>query len=391
MGSTQEEIENQLIRAIEAGDRATILTLLKTLIAAGVNLTAANNNAENRLMLAVIEGDVATVLDLITAGINVNALYLQGNTALNVAAWFGHTTVVSALIAAGADARIVNQVGQTALTLAAGKGHAAIVSTLIDACANVNATDNDDKTPLMLAASNGHTAVVSVLIASGADLNITSRTGNTALMLAAQLGYIATVFTLIEADPINRLNNLNSILILAAEYGRTAMVSALIANGANVNAVNNEGRTALKLAAIHYRFDTVLRLLSAMPFQGVEAIQHNPILGRFAKEAMQVVSDTRREIFYILSTFCSPRRILLDTKGSVKVMLSHHVPEWYVHRLNCDVEELSGKLKRIPVPGDNARAAVVVPYTPGAARRGRSSLGKEPNDNGPNSNKKARH
>jgi hypothetical protein len=38
-----------------------------------------------------------------------------------------------------------------------------------------------------------------------------------------------------------------------------------------------------------------------------------------------------------------------------------------------------------PVP------SAVVPYTPGAARRGRSSLGEEPNDNdGPNSNKKAR-
>jgi hypothetical protein len=105
--------------------------------------------------------------------------------------------------------------------------------------------------------------------------------------------------------------------------------------------------------------------------------------------------------------------VLSDTNGPVKIVLSNLTPEWYHHRFNSDIRLLSKKLMGVlSARRDNARAAAtsaisasaltsdavmtpvpsaVVPYTPGAARRGRSSLGEKPNDNGPNSNKKARH
>ena len=54
------------------------------------------------------------------------------------------------------------------------------------------------ETALMEASENGHLNIVKHLIANGADINATDNEGNTALMYASHCGYICTVKYLVE-------------------------------------------------------------------------------------------------------------------------------------------------------------------------------------------------
>jgi ankyrin repeat protein len=59
----------------------------------------------------------------------------------------------------------------------------------------------------------------------------------------------------------------DTALILAAANGRTNIVSVLIAAGADVKAANQDGNTALTLATREGHDETAFRLLDAMPPQ----------------------------------------------------------------------------------------------------------------------------
>ena len=98
------------------------------------------------------------------------------------------------------------------------------------------ATDQAGNTPLIRAAWNGDTAKVEALLKTGADVNASNREGLTALM--------------------------------ASTWGKTGrgdagIAKALIARGANVNAANVYGRTALMEVAGNGNGEFVSLLLSA--------------------------------------------------------------------------------------------------------------------------------
>ena len=63
-------------------------------------------------------GDVAAVNSLLAAGLDVNAANNWGETALHVATFSDRTEVVNILIANGADPELKSMVGLTALDLA---------------------------------------------------------------------------------------------------------------------------------------------------------------------------------------------------------------------------------------------------------------------------------
>ncbi len=106
------------------------------------------------------------------------------------------------------------------------QGDAAAVKSFLDAGMDVNARDKYDKTALMQAAKRGHTKTVEALLANGADVN-------------------AIYFFLGE-----------TALMMAAAEGHAKTVEALLANGADVNTLNRLGNTALELAAEQASYST---------------------------------------------------------------------------------------------------------------------------------------
>ena len=107
-----------------------------------------------------------------------------------VQAVFALARSARALLAHGADPELCNDRGQTPLAAAAFKGDLAMVRLLLQhgANVNVNGTGPDGKTALMMAAMFNRTDIVELLIAQGADPDARDASGMSALDAARGMG-----------------------------------------------------------------------------------------------------------------------------------------------------------------------------------------------------------
>jgi ankyrin repeat protein len=160
---------------------------------------------------------------------------------LHKAAREGDADRVRELLDAGADVNVRNADKQrlqyTPLHWAAYYGHLEIAEILISRGADLDAEDPDYSTPLYLAAEQGYPEVVKFLISKGAKVNVKSaRWGYTPLHRAAwgpvarRFGQHAETF---GAEP---------------EEDYKEIVAFLIAKGADINARDNDGKTAFDQA-----------------------------------------------------------------------------------------------------------------------------------------------
>jgi uncharacterized protein len=221
----------------------------------------------------------------------------DGTTALHRAAHAGDARQVRALLRTGARPDAANRYGMTPLALAAGAGHAEVVTLLVESGASVRAADaalRDGQTTLMLAARAGHAASVETLLSHGANANaVERRTGTTALMWAALDDRADVIRALARAradvnarsartafphtppgvigDPLEEGSSYVGQTVLpkghwtplmyAARQGARAAVAALAEAGADLDATDPDGSTALVLAAINGHADVVALLL----------------------------------------------------------------------------------------------------------------------------------
>jgi len=146
----------------------------KEIILPGVNSTTIATNElikEHGLNLALIEavktGQISVVKTLITAGVDVNATDQTGNPALMVAAINGQNLVVQTLIDNGANVNAVNWFGNTALIFASGNNLA--VQTLVDNKADVNIINQNGQSALSYAYMGGYDQTVEILRKAGAQ------------------------------------------------------------------------------------------------------------------------------------------------------------------------------------------------------------------------------
>jgi len=144
---------------------------------------------------AVMAGDVAAVRAMLKSGADVNGAQGDGMTALHWAAMKGQSEMAQMLVYAGANHAATTRLGAyTPLHLAAKSGSAAVVDLLVTAGANVKAVSTTGATTLMMAAESGVLAAAERLVAAGADLNaVESAKGQSALMFAAAFDRTAVV------------------------------------------------------------------------------------------------------------------------------------------------------------------------------------------------------
>ncbi len=238
--------------------------------------------AEPTLVAAATRGDVAAVARLLKARPAVDEPDTTGTTALHWAVRGGHMEVVRRLLAAGANVKAANRYGVTALQLAATNADPTMVDVLLKAGADPNATLPEGETILMTAARAGVPSVVGRLLEAGAKVDAReSFYGETALHWAAADNHGDVARLLVKAGaPVNersatqvfaRRRNGQSVLPLgswtplmyAARQNASDAVTALVALGADLNAQDPDGATALIIAILNAHFDVAGQLIDA--------------------------------------------------------------------------------------------------------------------------------
>jgi ankyrin repeat protein len=204
----------------------------------GATLAAANAADDVRLVNAAQQGDQTVVRSLLQARVNVNSRQPDGATALVWASNRNDLQMADLLIAAGANVNAANDYGVTPLALACVNGSAAMVDRLLKARANPNSSLLTGETALMTCARTGNVEAVKSLIARGANVNAKeARNGQSALMWAVEQKHLAAARALIEhgADMRARSDGGFTPLLFAAQQGDLGLVQLLLAAGADVN------------------------------------------------------------------------------------------------------------------------------------------------------------
>ena len=272
-----------LVDAARNGDTAAV----RTLLAQGVSVDAAEGDGTSALHWASYRDDVETVGLLLDAGADVDAANDLGATALWAAGQNGSASMVRRLLEAGANPNVALLAGETPLMVAARSGAPDVVDVLLTDRADPDARGARGQTALMWAVAQHHAAVVDVLLAHGADLHArsdvwsevmavpphgqpeynrdTPHGGNTALMFAARVGDVTSVRHLIAAgaDVDDTDARGVSATTLAAHAGFGEFVEVLLDAGADPNAAE-AGFGALHAAVM--RRDT--RMVGALLAHG---------------------------------------------------------------------------------------------------------------------------
>lgn len=311
--------ETALMTASRTGNAATV----KVLLAQGANVHAKESRrGQTAIMWAAAEGHTDVVTALIQADADFRARLDSGFTPLLFAVREGRIGVVQALLKAGADVndtapalspgkrasqgRGAPRPGTSALILAVGNAHYELASALLDAGADPNAIGpgytalhaitwvrkpgGGDNDPAPRGSGNMTSLeMVKKLVQKGADINarmtrkigvgLTSlnTTGATPFLLAARtadaelMRYLASL----GADPLLPNADGSTPLIAAAGLGTRSpgedagtesevleAVQAALDLGNNIDAVDNNGETAMHGAA-YKNLPMVVELLAA--------------------------------------------------------------------------------------------------------------------------------
>lgn len=202
----------------------------------------------------VYHGRALGVAYLLSLGANPNYDDLSGvsdYSMLTEACMKGHVKIVRMLVVNGADLEWLGVEQMTPLMWAAREGHADVVRLLLAAGANKEARDYEDWTPLVHACRYGKLEAARVLLEAGADVHVRVDEDWTPLRKAIEGNWEKVVALLLEhgADYDERYNNVyhdNTTVLMEAVLERSyGSVQHLIAAGADVNAVDGTGSTAL--------------------------------------------------------------------------------------------------------------------------------------------------
>ena len=132
------------------------------------------------------------------------------------------------------------------LIQAARQGNLARVQALLSQGANVNATDVQNTTALIYAVQGGHREIVAILREFGADINKSKQPqGLSPLMLAAALNHSEILAQIIAAGAnVNQVNQDGTPALMIATYkGHIAIAEQLLTAGARVNMRDHDGAT----------------------------------------------------------------------------------------------------------------------------------------------------
>jgi ankyrin repeat protein len=238
---------------------------VRALLEQGAEVDAPLTDGSTALHWTVQSDDLATARLLIEAGANVAASNRAGATPLRLATINGSAAMTELLLESGADPNApLTEHGDTPLMMAARTGNPAAIEVLLDHGADVAAAETwGGTTALMWAISEHHESAVALLIEHGAPVDARSKV--VPPRAAGARGVEGTVPVAFDPEqaPLGYVNGGFTPLHFAAREGEMGATRALLAAGADVNAIAADGKNALGLAIYNGHYELASLLIDA--------------------------------------------------------------------------------------------------------------------------------
>ncbi|PVD36268.1 hypothetical protein C0Q70_03246 [Pomacea canaliculata] len=240
--------------------------VVKLLVEYKADVNAKTREKETSLHFACSNNHDEVAEILLTGGAEVDAKDINGWTPLHIASFQGYMDVVNVLMRHLASVNEKTLLNVSALHLACIYGHLNIVNSLLSHGAEVNATDpRDSFTPLHFATLSGQAQIIKSLIDNKAELNRVDSKGFSSLCYACNRGQKEVVDILLSHGAnVNIKTKVGDMtpLLLACQMDFPDIVRRLLQEGANLEAEDAEGRTALHAASNGSSVDLVKLLVT---------------------------------------------------------------------------------------------------------------------------------
>jgi ankyrin repeat protein len=228
----------------------------------GVNPNLADTYGISLLMVALMAHRAAWAQALLERGAKPDMATRHGDTALMWAAQAWDVPGLKLLLAHGADVNHKNKEGQPALTYAlanVGPEQKPTIEALLAAGADVNLPDNQGCTPFLFALVE-HGYGIEAMLAHGADMRRTIPLSAPRVTISTEvLARNSAITSTFIFSPVPG----TTPLMFAVQSREVALIRAILAKGADVNARNAQGKTALSYAADSLQVRTLLQRAGA--------------------------------------------------------------------------------------------------------------------------------
>jgi ankyrin repeat protein len=292
--------------ALQAAITKNRVDVARILIAKGANIFHNNNEAFSLLEPAVGNGYLEMVRLLLDSGITILP-NIHHKPLVYLALSMGHFDVADLLLERDKDLKFIDD--SYGLFESVYRGELEKVSNFLKENNHIDYFNPKNWTLMHLACFKGHTDIVDLLIKHHALIDSLNADGDTPLVLAARCGHSYIVSLLIDAGADVNAGKIPAIWA-AVENNHDDVVALLVRGGANIEIVNQDGRTPFEFAIDNGYTGVVGAFLNAHPndiseyrniLPSLDAAKDASIIEEFVKHCL--ASDVTRECLGILNGY----------------------------------------------------------------------------------------
>lgn len=224
----------------------------------------------------------------------------EGKSALQWAASYGDIAMAKLLYLHGGDVNWIGPYYNSALHYATIADEKDMVKWLLKHDAEVS-INGDGRSPLHIAAVRGNLTIVQHLVNHGCEIDTKDNFSFTPFSLACLRGHLAIIQYIMDNAPVTTEFNINDGLLRASDCGHLDVLQYLLDKGADVDATNNLGETALSIAARGQYFSVQLLLRSNARVNTVDKRGYTPLQHAILREQKDIAKSLIQHGAYLYS------------------------------------------------------------------------------------------
>lgn len=281
-----------------------------------------------QLHRAITKGNAELCQELIHLGAEVND-QVNNKFAICLASEYDQYEIVEILIRAGADVDQFDFYDQSCLMYAVSIADLRVVQLLVGHGAGVNRCDSNGVYPFHIALNRKNDEICDYLLAEGALFNEPDLQGSTPLAIAVNSDYVYMITKLLKlgADPNVSDSNGDTPLIkaiwstMSTEIEKIQILNTvkdLVLHGAEINAKNEAGRTALFTAIYQNNTEIALFLIN----NGAKCQLEDRIMSNFTLLHYVVFQGNYTLTKALLEKKCDPNYVATSCESPIYIAVT---------------------------------------------------------------------